>query len=82
MKYQKLNAKKAGLASGIFFAIAFFLIGLIGMTGWGIEFVKLMGTIYIGFKASFLGSIIGAAYAFIDGFLIGWLITWIYNKLL
>ena len=82
MKEFKLHPIKMGLASGIFFAIAFLLMGLISISGYGAELVNLMGTVYIGFKPTFWGSIIGAIYAFVDGFVIGGLITFIYNKLL
>ena len=41
--------------------------------------VALMGSLYVGYDASFLGGIVGALWAFVDGAIAGALIALIYN---
>jgi len=43
--------------------------------------LQLLSQFFIGYRVSFLGSIIGFAYAFAVGTLSGALIGWIYNKI-
>tara|TARA_Y100000034_G_scaffold115172_1_gene152045 strand:- start:176 stop:415 length:240 start_codon:yes stop_codon:yes gene_type:complete len=76
----ELNKKALGLSLGVVTGVGIFLVGLIGMTGYGVEIVNLIGKGYIGYSASVLGSVIGAVYGFIDGFVGGYLIAWLYNK--
>lgn len=70
------------------FAFAFGLIWALGMllTGWacwlfeyGEPFVDLMGSIYLGFKPTFVGGIIGAIWGFVDFFVFTLLVAWVYN---
>ncbi len=44
--------------------------------------LKLLGQFFIGYRVSFLGSIIGFLYGFALGTLCGAAIGWIYNKIL
>lgn len=48
---------------------------------WGTAFVELLSSLYIGYKATFLGSIIGATWGFIDAGIGGAIVGWLYNKL-
>jgi len=73
-----------GLAMGIFWAVAVFVMGVIadatGATGgYGTQFVTGLGTVYIGYQATFWGSVIGGIWAFIDGFFCGLIFAWLYN---
>jgi hypothetical protein len=77
----KLDVKRLGLSFGITFGAGMFILGLVSMGGYGSEIVRLIGTAYVGFNSTFLGSIIGGIYGFIDGLVGGALIAWIYNKL-
>jgi hypothetical protein len=78
----EVNAKNAGLAGGILWAVAIFLTTLISIwTGWAEGFLVLMGGVYPGYSVSYLGSIIGLVYGFLDGFIGFWLLAWLYNKL-
>jgi hypothetical protein len=43
--------------------------------------LQLLGQYFIGYRVSFLGSLIGFAYAFAVGTLCGALVGWIYNRI-
>lgn len=85
-----LNAKIFGLVLGLILGLAIFI-----MTNWLVikgghitpagEYVvgphlQLLSQFFIGYRVSFLGSIVGFAYGFTVGTICGALIGWIYNK--
>ncbi len=76
---KKLHVLSFGLALGIVWSLSVFILGLLAMTGYGAEFVKLIGSMYIGYTATIGGSFIGLAYGFIDMFIGGVIIAWLYN---
>jgi len=77
----KLNVKAFGLACGIIWSLAMLILGLVNMvSSWGSGLVQLMSTLYPGYTATFLGSIIGAAWGFVDAGIGGVLLAWLYNK--
>ena len=43
--------------------------------------LQLLSQAFIGYKVSFVGSLIGLAYGFVIGTLAGSFIAWIYNKI-
>jgi len=79
-----LNAKALGLVLGLLFGLAIFIA-----TNWLVlkggrlvgPHLSLLSQYFIGYKVSFLGSIIGFGYGFALGTLSGALIGWIYNKI-
>jgi len=79
-----LNAKVMGLAFGIIGALVIFLA-----TNWLIikggdrvgPHLILLSQYFIGYRVTFLGSLIGAAYGFTLGTIFGGLLGWIYNKI-
>jgi hypothetical protein len=79
-----LNAKIVGLALGVIFGLGIFVA-----TNWlvikGGERVGphliLLSQYFIGYKVTFLGSLIGAGYGFTLGTICGGLIGWIYNRI-
>lgn len=76
----KLHVLNFGLALGVTWAIGIFLLGLMALLfNWGTELVNDIGSMYIGYKATFLGSIIGAIWGFVDAFIFGVLIAFFYN---
>jgi hypothetical protein len=78
----KLNVKAFGLAFGIVWSTGIFLLGIFAMScGWGIKWVGAISSFYIGYKATFLGSIVGAIWGFFDAGIGGVLVAWLYNKL-
>lgn len=78
----KLNEKAFGLACGLTWGGAMFLLGVIDIfTFWGDAWGALMSTIYIGYTPTLLGSIIGGAWGFCDAGIGGVVVAWLYNKL-
>ncbi len=86
-----LNAKVLGLILGIIFGLVIFIAtnwlvlkgpqqGLSGQYVMG-PHLQLLGQFFIGYKVSFLGSIIGFIYGFAAGTISGALMGWIYNRI-
>jgi len=48
---------------------------------WGGEFVKVMGSLYVGLEPSPKGALMGLLWGLFDGFLAGFIIGTIYNYL-
>ena len=80
-QYARLNGLSIGFALGVLWALCLFIMGIIAMkTGvYGKGFVEAVGSLYIGYHATFIGSIIGALYGFIDACIAGILFGWLYN---
>lgn len=77
----KLDVKALGLAFGIMWGLGIFLLGLAAMLfGWGNEWVSLFSSGYLGFDATFPGSLIGGIWGFIDGLIGGIVLAWLYNR--
>mgnify|MGYP001333867736 CR=1 FL=1 len=79
-----LNAKVIGLALGLLSGLFMFVITnwlvLKGGTRVG-PHLSLLSQYFIGYRVSFLGSLIGFAYGFALGTIGGAFIGWIYNKI-
>ena len=79
-----LNAKVVGLALGLIFGLGIFVA-----TNWLVikggdrvgPHLILLSQYFIGYRVTFLGSLIGAAYGFTLGTICGALMGWIYNKI-
>ncbi len=86
-----LNAKVLGLILGILLGLAIFiatnwlLIKGPHVTVTGREIIgphmQLLSQFFIGYKVSFVGSIIGFLYGFAIGTISGSLIGWLYNRI-
>ena len=77
----KCDVKACGLSLGIVWSVAVFLTGMASfLFNWGGAFVNLFSSFYIGYHATFPGSVIGAFWGFADGFIGGISLAWIYNK--
>ena len=68
-----------GVAIGVLWSASVFLAAIFAMFGWGVAFVNVLASFYLGYGASIIGAIIGAVWAAIDGFVAGAVIAWIYN---
>lgn len=78
----KLNVKALGLTLGIVWGAGMLLLGLMSMfSNWGLDFLTLLGSVYIGFKPTLGGTLIGTIWGFCDGAIFGVLIAWVYNRL-
>ncbi|MBI3127672.1 MAG: hypothetical protein HYZ11_08730 [Candidatus Tectomicrobia bacterium] len=79
----KLDAARFGLAMGAVYALVFFVLTLVSaLTGWGNEWMRLIGGIYAGMGPSLGGAVIGALWGFGIGLVFFGLGAWIYNRLL
>ncbi len=77
----KLDIKAFGLSIGIVWGGVMFLLGLMVMFfNWGSALVSLMGSMYVGYKPTLLGSIIGGIWGFMDAGIGGVLVAWLYNR--
>jgi hypothetical protein len=78
----RLNATIQGLVFGTLLGGAIFIA-----TNWLIlkggetigPHLALLGQFFIGYRVTFIGSLIGLGYGFITGFLAGYLIAMLYN---
>jgi hypothetical protein len=87
----RLNAKVMGLILGLLMGLAVFIAtnwlvikgGYINQSGTYVvgPHLQLLSQYFIGYRVSFLGSIIGFIYGFTIGTFSGALIGWIYNKI-
>lgn len=76
----KINIRKAALAAGILWGCGVFLLGIMGtVSGFGMSFINTLGSIYLGYSATYLGSVIGGVLGFIDGAVGIAIFAWIYN---
>ncbi|VAW59829.1 hypothetical protein MNBD_GAMMA11-108 [hydrothermal vent metagenome] len=75
----KLNVKGLAIALGSAWGFCMLFAGWASIYGWAIEFVDIMGSVYIGYEATFIGAIIGAIWGFVDGATGGLMIAVIYN---
>ncbi|HHT9155715.1 MAG TPA: bacteriophage holin, partial [Candidatus Tripitaka sp. YC43] len=58
------------------------ILGLIAMSfGCGTALLEMIGSYYIGYKPTLLGSLVGGVWGLIDGFICGAVVAWVYNKL-
>lgn len=76
---KKLHALAFGFALGLMSAIFTFILGLFAIRGYGLGYVNMLSTVYIGFGPSFLGSIVGAIWAFCESFIFGAIFAALYN---
>jgi hypothetical protein len=79
----KLSLRALALTSGILWALALFLTGVINLIwpGYGNAFLKMMASIYPGYHAaSSIGDlIVGTLYALLDGVICGLVFGGLYN---
>jgi hypothetical protein len=79
----KLSLRALALTSGILWALALFLTGVINLIwrGYGDAFLKIMASIYPGYHAtrSIGDLIVGTLYALLDGVICGLVFAWLYN---
>lgn len=70
-----------GMALGMTWGLGCLALGLLAMyCDWGAGIVEMLGSFYVGYAATLMGSVIGAVWGFVDGFIIGFLIAFFYNR--
>jgi len=80
----RLNATVQGVITGLVLGLGIFIA-----TNWLIlkggpvvgPHLALLGQFFIGYRVTFVGSLIGFAYGFVSGFLIGYFVSKMYNWL-
>lgn len=76
----KLHPVSLGLAFGILWGASVVIMAILVMLwGWGTPFVALLGSLYVGYNATFTGIVLGAVWGFVDGFISGAVLAWLYN---
>jgi len=78
---EKLNVKALAVGLGVSWAVCMLFVGWASILGWGVKFVEVMSSVYIGFAPTFLGGVIGAIWGFIDGAIGGAIIALVYNAI-
>ena len=77
----RMDVKALGLALGITWGVGVLILGLLDkFFGYGADMVYFLSGYYIGFEATFLGSLIGGVWGFVDAGVGGVIIAWLYNK--
>jgi len=75
-----LSVVAFGMAIGITWALSVLVLGLLAWQfEFGLTWLELLSSVYIGFSPSLLGIVIGVAWGFVDGFIGGVIVAWIYN---
>ena len=80
----RLNARIQGVITGLMVGLGIFVA-----TNWlilkGGEVVgphlSLLGQFFIGYRVTFVGSLVGFAYGFVSGFLVAYVVARMYNWL-
>jgi hypothetical protein len=82
-KKMKLSVKGLTIATAIAWALGLLVVGILNLIfpGYGCEFLRLIASLYPGFKASgtFVDVIVGTLYALVDGAICGFVFALLYN---
>ena len=77
----KLSIKALGLACGILWGLAIFLLTYwFLLRGFEGETLARLRNVYLGYSVTWYGGFIGLVWGFIDGFIGGALLAWLYNR--
>lgn len=80
MTSNKLCPKALGLSLGVMWGLSVLIMGLLAHHFmYGAHVVQAVGTLYIGYGPSLLGSFIGGLIGFANAFISGYLLAWFYN---
>jgi len=79
---KKLHVLSFALSFGITFGIGIIFLGWIAMYGYGTKIVDILGSVYLGFDASWLGGLIGGGWAFLDAGIGAAVVAVIYNTII
>ena len=76
----RLSRFGMGMALGLLWGLMVLFMGLLAhYYQYGAEFVTSLGTVYIGYEKTIMGSLIGAGFGFLDGFVSGVILASFYN---
>jgi hypothetical protein len=80
----RLNALVQGLVTGLLGGLAIFVAtNLLILKGGPVvgPHLALLGQFFIGYRVTFLGSLIGFTYGFATGFCLGYFMATVYNRM-
>ena len=78
----KIDTIRFGFAGGILTGLLCFVLTLIAsVTGFGLDALNILKSIFIGYEISAFGSLIGAVYGFMAGFAQLFFLAFVYNLL-
>ncbi len=75
----KLHVPAFGLSLGLVWGVSLFVMAILAQYGFGVNFVKAFGDIYIGYNATAVGGVVGALWGFVDLLVGGVIVAWLYN---
>ena len=79
----RLSVKATTIVTALLWGASILFVGLINLidSSYGVEFLKIIGSVYPGFHGSgtFGDVLIGTLYGVLDGAVGGCLIGWLYN---
>jgi hypothetical protein len=79
----KLSIKGMTIAIALLCGGCVFVFGVMNLVSqsYGMEFLRVISSIYPGFKASrtFVDVLVGTGYGIVDGAIGGFLLAWLYN---
>jgi hypothetical protein len=80
---KQIDVKKLAISAGLVWGSGVFFAGLLGAaTGtFALEFINSLGSLYLGYSATYTGAVIGGVWALLDGAIAGALLGFIYNRL-
>ena len=90
-RVMRLNAKVHGVVAGLLAGLAVLIAtnwlvlkgGHVGPHGELVigPHLSLLSQFFVGYRVTFVGSLIGFAYGFLSGFVIGYFVAFIYNRI-
>lgn len=79
---EELKPVALGLSAGILWSLAILATGLMAAwSGYGMKFVDIVGSFYLGYQPTVIGSVIGAIWGFFDALIGGVIFALLYNFL-
>lgn len=76
----RLSPVRFGFAMGLWWGIGMLILGWFGhFFQYGISFIQIMSSVYLGFQPTIVGGIIGGIWGFIDFFVFCFLAACVYN---
>lgn len=78
----ELKPSAFGLTAGILWGLAVLVTGLAAaLSGYGTQFVNVVGSFYLGYEPTLTGSVIGGVWGFFDALIGGFVFALLYNFL-
>ena len=81
-KKEMIDKKWWALAGSLLWGGAILLLGLLATSlGYGLKMVEVLGSVYLGYNATLLGTFIGTVWALVDMFVGIYILIWLYEKI-